>query len=185
MKEPAAERLTATAARLFQERGLSRVGINEIVREADVARMSLYNNFRSKEDLAVAAYARLAEARQDTIDAAIAAASSPHAAILSVFDIAKKFADGSSFRGCAFIDLACHAGPGDDRLMCLVRRHKIARRNSFARLSAEAGAADPETLARQLLALWDGALMDAFIEGDAAPIIAARAAAERLLRQDS
>ena len=45
MTDSASERLTATAIRLFQERGLSRVGINEIVREADVARMSLYKQF--------------------------------------------------------------------------------------------------------------------------------------------
>ena len=39
----------------------------------------------------------------------------------------------------------------------------------------------PEAMGRQLLALWDGALVDAFIEGDVAPIIAARAAAAKII----
>ena len=183
MQESAAERLTATAARLFQERGLTRVGINEIIREADVARMSLYNNFRSKEDLALAAYAAMSKCRQDAVDSAIAAAAKPEAAILAIFDLAVDLASRASFRGCAFIDLAAHAGLNDARLLDLARGHKAALRGRFSRLAQQAGRSDPETLARQLLALWDGSLTDAFIEGDTAPISAARSAAERLLRQ--
>lgn len=183
MRESANERLTATAARLFQERGLTRVGINEIIREADVARMSLYNNFKSKEDLALAAYAAVSKNRRDAIDAAIDASGGPEAAILAVFDLAAELAGRASFRGCVFIDLAAHAAVEDTRLLDLVRSHKAALRDRFTRLAQQAGRSDPETLARQLLALWDGSLTDAFIEGDAAPISAARSAAEHLLRQ--
>lgn len=183
MRESANERLTATAARLFQERGLTRVGINEIIREADVARMSLYNNFKSKEDLAIAAYAAISKSRQDAVDAAIDASVGPEAAILAIFDLAADLAGRTSFRGCVFIDLAAHAALDDARLLGLVRSHKAALRDSFARLAQQAGMADPETVARQLLALWDGSLTDAFIEGDTAPILAARSAAEHLLRQ--
>jgi AcrR family transcriptional regulator len=181
MKRSATDRLTATASRLFQARGLSRVGINEIVREADVARMSLYNNFRSKEDLALAAYAALSEARRDAVEAAISAAPDPRAAVLAIFDLAEELARAPGFRGCAFLDLAAHAGPEDGRLLALVRDHKAALRDRFARLAAEDGAPEPETLGRQLLALWDGALADAAIEGDPAPVAAARDAARRLI----
>lgn len=170
--------------RLFQERGLAGVGINELVREAAVARMSLYNNFRSKEDLAVAAYEALSEARRAAVDAAIAAAPDPGGAILAVFDLAATLARAPAFRGCAFINLAAHAEPENERLASLVRRHKAALRERFTRLASETGAPEPELLGRQLLALWDGALADAFIERDTAPIAAARAAAERLLGPD-
>lgn len=182
MQEPAPQRLTATAARLFQERGLTRVGINEIIREADVARMSLYNNFTSKEDLALAAYTKVSQDRQDAVDAVIAASDGPGAAVLAIFDLAADLARRDAFRGCAFIDLAAHAEREDARLLDLVRRHKAALRNRFARLAGQAGAGEPEMAARQLLALWDGSLTDAFIEGDVAPILAARGAAERLLK---
>jgi AcrR family transcriptional regulator len=144
--------------------------------------MSLYNNFRSKEDLALAAYAAVSTSRRDAVDSAIAAAGRPDAAILAIFDLAAELASRSSFRGCAFIDLAAHAGFDDARLLDLVRSHKAALRARFARLAQQAGLAEPETLARQLLALWDGSLTDAFIEGGTAPISAARSAAERLLR---
>lgn len=183
MRESASERLTATAARLFQERGLTRVGINEIIREADVARMSLYNNFKSKEDLALAAYAAVSKNRQDALDAVIAASDGPEAAILGIFDLAVNLADQASFRGCVFVDLAAHVADDDARLLNLVRNHKAALRSRFSSLAEQAGLADADTIARQLLALWDGSLTDAFIEGDKTPISAARGAAEQLLRQ--
>jgi AcrR family transcriptional regulator len=174
------DRLTAVAARLFTERGFARVGVNEIVREADVARMSLYNNFGSKEDLALAAYAALSEERLAAIDAA-AAAPGPVEAILAVFDLAREIARRPDFRGCAFLGLAAHASPDEARLTALVRGHKAAVRARFGALAARAGQPEPERLGRQLLALWDGALSDAAVEGDTAPIDAARAAAARLL----
>jgi hypothetical protein len=63
----------------------------------------------------------------------------------------------------------------------LVRQHKAALRARFTTLAENAGAADPDLLGRQLLALWDGAISDAFIEADDGPITAARAAAQHLL----
>lgn len=183
MRDTASRRLTETAARLFQARGLSRVGINEIIREADVARMSLYNNFHSKEALALAAYEGVSLARRERVDHILAHASEPIAAINAIFDLALELASGEGFRGCAFIDLAAHAGEADAALAGLVRAHKCALRERFTQLAAKACAPDPETLGRQWLALWDGALTDAHIEGDVAPILAAREAAARLLTQ--
>jgi len=184
VQKSATERLTATAARLFQERGLTRVGINEIIREADVARMSLYNNFGSKEDLALAAYAEVSRRRHEAIEAAIEAAAGSEEAILAIFDLAKRLAGHPSFRGCVFINLAAHVGIDDERLSGLVREHKLFLRKSFERLATDLGDAAPETLGRQLLALWDGAVVDAFVEGDTAPIRAARAAAAKLITRD-
>jgi AcrR family transcriptional regulator len=91
---------------------VSLVGINEIIREADVARMSLYNHFASKEDLALAACAAPSEARQDAFDAAISAAATPGEAVIALFDLARDLARAPEFRGCAFVGLAAHAEPG-------------------------------------------------------------------------
>lgn len=181
MPHSARERLTSTAIRLFTARGLSQVGINEIIREADVARMSLYNHFGSKEELALAAYKALSKARHDAIDAAISSAPNPRQAILSIFDAAEALAREPAFRGCAFINLAAHTASPECALAALVREHKVSLRRRFERLAAEDGHSDPAMLGRQLLALWDGALVDSFVEGDLGPIAAARAAADELL----
>lgn len=51
---PARNRILHTAARLFYARGLVATGIDTITAEAQVAKMSLYNNFASKDELELA-----------------------------------------------------------------------------------------------------------------------------------
>lgn len=185
MPETAKARLTETALRLFCQRGVTQVGINEIIREADVARMSLYNNFGSKEDLAFEAYTTLSKRRLEAVDAAINAAPNPKAAIFAIFDLAGALVRSPAFRGCAFIGLSAHTAADDDRLTGLICRHKAGLRARFTQLSAADGRPDPDLIGRQLLILWDGALTDAFIEGDPAPIAAARSAAALLLSEEA
>ena len=48
------ERLLATATRLFSSDGIRAVGIDRILREAGVAKASLYNTYGSKDELVVA-----------------------------------------------------------------------------------------------------------------------------------
>src|SRR5437667_11635438 len=50
----ARQRLLETADRLFYRDGIRAVGIDRIIAEAGVAKMSLYNHFPSKDDLILA-----------------------------------------------------------------------------------------------------------------------------------
>lgn len=48
------ERIIIAASRLFYFEGYNQTGINQIIEEAEVAKVSMYQHFRSKEDIAVA-----------------------------------------------------------------------------------------------------------------------------------
>jgi AcrR family transcriptional regulator len=50
-KEQTRELIAQTARRLFSERGFERVTVAEVARAADVAEQTVFNYFRSKEDL--------------------------------------------------------------------------------------------------------------------------------------
>src|SRR5271167_4150273 len=50
----ARQRILETADRLFYKDGLRAVGIDRIIAEAEVAKMSLYKHFPSKDDLILA-----------------------------------------------------------------------------------------------------------------------------------
>ncbi|MFT6754704.1 MAG: AcrR family transcriptional regulator, partial [Urechidicola sp.] len=51
-KQGVKERIIATASDLFYNQGYNQTGINQIISEAGVAKASLYQHFRSKEDIA-------------------------------------------------------------------------------------------------------------------------------------
>ncbi|MCC5906450.1 MAG: helix-turn-helix transcriptional regulator [Balneolaceae bacterium] len=42
-----------TAARLFHQQGFHQTGINQIIKEAEIARGSLYQHFSGKDELCV------------------------------------------------------------------------------------------------------------------------------------
>jgi AcrR family transcriptional regulator len=175
------DRLIDTAANLFYERGLPNVGINEVTERAGVARMTLYNNFDSKEDLALAAFERQAEARQALFAKRLARARTASAAVKAMFDVSEQIATKPGFRGCAFTNVAVQDPHPDSQMHALVRAHKAWIRARFRDIAAGAGHPKPDIAAQQLLALLDGASVEAFIQGSVEPIRACRQAAEILL----
>jgi len=92
------DRLIDTAASLFYERGLPNVGINEVTERAGVARMTLYNNFDSKEALALAAFERQAEARRALFEKCLKRARSASDAVKAMFDLYERIAKASGLR---------------------------------------------------------------------------------------
>jgi AcrR family transcriptional regulator len=175
------DRLIDTAADLFYDRGLPNVGINEVTERAGVARMTLYNNFDSKEALALAAFERQAEARRALIEKRLERARTASDAVKAMFDVSEQFATKSSFRGCPFINVAVQDPQLRGPMHALVRAHKDWIRAKFRDIAARAGHRKPETAAQQLLALLDGASVEAFIQGSVEPIRASKQAAEILL----
>jgi len=65
------ERLLDAAEALFYREGFHATGIDRIVAEAGVVRMTLYNNFRSKDALAAAVLTRRHERFVATVDTAV------------------------------------------------------------------------------------------------------------------
>jgi len=176
------DRLIDTAADLFYERGLPNVGINEVTERAGVARMTLYNNFDSKDALALAAFERQATARRAVIEKRLERAQTAADAVRAMFDVSEQFATQSSFRGCPFINVAVQNPQLNGQMHALVRAHKDWIRAKFRDIAVRAGHRKPGTAAQQLLALLDGASVEAFIQGGVEPIRASRQAAEILLR---
>jgi AcrR family transcriptional regulator len=175
------DRLIDTAAELFYSRGLPNVGINEVTESAGVARMTLYNNFDSKEALALAAFERMAEARRALMEERLERTRTPEGAIKAMFDLSEHFATTPSFRGCPFINVTVQDPQPDGPMHALVRKHKVWIRDKFRDIAVSAGHKKPDVTAQQLLALLDGSSMEAFIQGDVAVIRASKHAALFLL----
>jgi AcrR family transcriptional regulator len=179
----ARERLLAAATELFYAEGVHTVGIDRVIERAGVAKASLYSTFGSKEELVRAYLAGRAEARQRRITDRIARHDNPRDRILGIFDLLGEQVALPTYRGCAFINASAEGPRGETKLTRTCSDSRAWLRDLFIALARDAGAADPDTLGRQLVLLYDGATIGASMDGDVAAAAEARAMAAALLDQ--
>ncbi|WP_163750344.1 TetR/AcrR family transcriptional regulator [Mycolicibacterium helvum] len=173
-----AERLLRTAAKLFASQGIRAVGIDQILREAGVAKASLYSTYGSKDALVLAYLNDLDQADRNRWLHAATAKPDAVDKVLLFFDLAALAATARDFRGCLYANAATEF-PGVE--LEPVAAHRRWLLEVLESLLADAGVGDPESLARQIQLLYDGALVGSKISRSTDPITQARSwAAERI-----
>jgi AcrR family transcriptional regulator len=174
----ARDRILVSARTLFYRNGIHRTGVELIAEHAHVSKRTLYQHFPSKDDLA-AAYLR------DIVDSGgarpaknLGTADGPaRDRLLSIFDIGGE----GRFRGCPFHNAAVEAADGMAEVQRIVHDYKFDFLDRLTRTAAEAGAADPAALGRQLAVLLEGATALAASIDDTAPLRDARSVAKVLV----
>lgn len=180
---PKRDHLLATATRLFYREGYRATGIDTLLAEAGVAKMTLYHHFASKEDLIVAVLEQRSQGLTASTRTAMAAAGrSPARQLAAVFDALKQWFASDDFKGCAFIRALSEYPDPAHPIHRTAWQHKRAMNALLRDLVASAGVKDPGRLADTLSLLVDGAIVAAHATGTATPADAARGAALDLLK---
>src|SRR4051812_50145349 len=101
------ERVLETAYRLFSRHGTRAVGVDRIIAESGVAKMTLYRNFASKDDLILAFLERREERwTRAWLQASVEErADSPAERLLAIFDVFGEWFARDDFEGCSFINV--------------------------------------------------------------------------------
>ena len=181
---PKRDHLMATAWRLFYRDGLRAVGIDTILAEAGVAKMTLYNHFASKEELIIAILEkRDLEFRASLMAKVESAGTDPEQRLLAVFDWLEGWFGSEGFKGCVFIRAISEYPEPTHPIHQVAWRHKVAVKTALNDLCAAAGARDAAALAETLSFLIDGAIFSAHATQTTAAARSARATAEQLLKQ--
>ncbi|MEU2624572.1 TetR/AcrR family transcriptional regulator [Streptomyces sp. NPDC007157] len=180
-KAPTArERLLSAANELFYAEGVQTVGIDRIIERAGVAKASLYNTFGGKEQL-VRAYLDSRYAKLSTrLLRAVDGTDDPRERLLAVFDAQAALFAEQSYHGCAFVAASAEAKHGS-AIEEVSDTYRAWVRALFTDLAREAGAPDPEILARQLHLLYDGGGLSARMDRDPSAGAVARQAATVLM----
>lgn len=183
---PKRDRLLDTAARLFYRDGYHAVGIDRILAEAGLAKMTLYHHFASKEELIIAALERRGRLVGTALAAALAAAgTSPRKRLQALFDWHQQWFDSEEFNGCAFIRAVGEYPDPDSPVHRAVAAHKARARERIRALLTELEVSDPAGLAKQIHLLLEGSIVSAHTFGDPAVIRSAREAALTLIKADA
>ncbi|GAB6051707.1 TetR/AcrR family transcriptional regulator [Magnetospira thiophila] len=178
----AKDRILDTAIRLFCEEGIHATGIDRIIEESGVARMTLYNRFGSKRGLIRAALEREGETWRAWYEEELQrTGTTPKDRLLGVFNVLEKWFAREDFFGCAFLNAMAEHNKTDALIRELTLSHKKKVLAPIADLAQQAGYADPQGVAHQLGILMDGAIITAMVTENPAIARDTRVMAEALL----
>ena len=177
------DHLVETALGLFYKNGFHATGIDTILAESGVAKMTLYKYFKGKDDLILAAL-ELRDRRwmgwfRDELQRR---GKTPQQRLLAVFDALGDWFGQEDFRGCMFINAASEYCGLDGRIGEVAARHKRMVREEIRRLAEEANVGRPAALADQLALLVEGAIVMALMEEGSDWASTAKEAARTLIR---
>lgn len=176
------QQILEAADQLFYGEGLAAVSMDRIAERAGVTKKTLYYHFRSKDDL-MGAYL---DARHGPVMQRYQGwAGSSGTASERIERMFRQLAHASSdrnWRGCGFLRAACELADRPGHPACIAaKRHKTAFEEWLRSMLDAECRADGEALARTLMVLLDGAMVQVLIHRNPAYAHAAASAARDLL----
>jgi AcrR family transcriptional regulator len=175
------ERLLAAARELTYRHGMG-VGVDAILKEAKVARRSLYEHFGGKDGL-IAEMLRMTTAEDEALYDQVmqAAGDDPRARLLAIFDMLARVIEEPDFRGCRYLSADLALTDPDHPAHGITRRHREHLHELLADELVKLGHHQPAAAADQLLLLMDGTLAAGATRPDTNPARLGRQLAEQVI----
>src|SRR5215213_3392930 len=159
-----------TAERLFAGRSSRSVGMDELVRETGLGKMTVYRLFKSKDDLVGAYLARKAATVLSFIDAELVRLEGdPRAARLSGVDTFERDVTRTGFRGCPFTNVSSEYDDPQHPARSAAANYKFELHSRLERLADELVPGAGEDLAAQIHLIIDGMYLSGGLLGPDGP----------------
>jgi AcrR family transcriptional regulator len=182
------EKIIDVASTLFYERGIHAVGVDEIVAQAGIAKMTLYKYFLSKDQLILAVLQRNEEQWWSWFEAAVKKRSkSASKRLLAIFDALGEWLEKDSYRGSPFINARIQVADTMYPIHLVTAGFRERLRDYIFDLAQLADMENPGQIADQFMMLIIGANVAAVIEVPSRRKMAARLAkktAEALIKEN-
>jgi len=175
------ERILAAATDLFSGSAYSAVSVDEIARQAGLAKMTVYQHFKSKEQLFVECLkARLCR-RDALLDAFFANLAPQEDVLLALFDWLEDWTKPGKFKGCAFVKAVNELSNVIPQVCEVAFEAKQRMKQRIIQLVKISGRPQPALLGEQVALLVEGAQSLALIEASTRPVKVARQLVKTLL----
>ena len=174
-----------TAARLFYHNGYNLTGINEIIKEAGIAKATLYNHFRSKDEICIAYLRSKNNPFLVSIENYVSQAPQGKPQIIALFNFLEEFYRADDFNGCWCVNTISEIPKEKTEIRAEIQSQKqqflnlieaLMERNFEANSSAENLA-----YARHIYLLYEGAISESYLHQDNWPIETAKVLCEKLI----
>lgn len=161
------EQIIEVAVELFYKNGFNATGVEKIREAANVSKKTLYNHFKSKDELILTVLRRRDEQfRNDFMRGVESIGKTPRERLEAVFDAADAWFNSKDFCGCMFINASAEFTDSKDPCHVVSAEHMRLMLDYIVDLAKKADAKDPDELAEQIFLLIEGAIVQAHVSGD-------------------
>ena len=162
VRDGARERLLGAAYQLMVRKGVNRVGVDAILDSSQCAKASLYTNFGSKVELAIAVLDEREKIwTRGWLESEIRSRSpDPAAQLLAIFDVFDGWFRQEAFEGCTFINVLLDSDTGSPT-HAAAAAHLAKIRAILRGLAKDAGLKEPEHFAQAWHMLMKGSIVAA------------------------
>ena len=178
------ERIIATASDLFYNQGYNQTGINQIISESEVAKASMYQHFRSKEDIAVAYLIARHSMWMGKLNDCVSIQNTAKGKVIGSFDYLLEWLNEVNFRGCGWHNIITDLPDGHDKIRDQAIYHKNDVRNwlhNLLKKEIDYDETQAEELGDEILILIEGAIILSQIQKNEWPIKSAKRTCIKLL----
>ncbi len=181
MRPSKRDELVEKALEIFYREGFHATGMDLLAAETGISKTTMFKHFRSKEELILAVLRLRDQNFRNWLFRRMERAGPPRAQLLAMFDALAEWFAQPEFRSCMFIKAASEYPNPAHPIHAQSAEHKRLLFLNLRKIAEEAGARDPEGLARKLLLLKEGAIVTAHLGHERDSAGDAKAAAEALL----
>ena len=178
---PTSERILAAATDLFSGSAYSAVSVDDIARQAGLTKMTVYQHFKSKEQLFLECLETRLCRREALLDAFFANLAPQEDVLLALFDWLEDWTKPGKFKGCAFVKAVNELSNVIPQVCEVAFEAKQRMKQRIIQLVEISGRPQPALLGEQIALLVEGAQSLALIEGSTRPVQVARQLAKTLL----
>ncbi len=179
------DELVQKALKIFYRDGFHATGMDKLVKETGISKTSMYNHFRTKEDLILASLRlrdelfrnRIYRRMDDLTD-------DPREKLLAMFTALDEWFRSDEFRGCMFIKASGEYPVPGTPIYGISAEHKKLILSHVTDIARQAGAKNPDSIARQLMILKEGAIVTAHMQGPDNVADDAREIAKTIIAKD-
>lgn len=167
-------RIIETASALFYKNGYNATGINEIISESDIAKATLYNHFKSKEDICLAYLQYKNTTFLNDIEEYANEKEAGIDQVVAIFDFLQLFFQDRDFNGCWCIKTVAEIPKDNIRIRDEIQSQKKDFLNLIEKLitnNLENVAEDKvSSLARKVYLLYESAISESHLHREDWPI---------------
>ncbi|ATW02440.1 TetR family transcriptional regulator [Sphingorhabdus sp. YGSMI21] len=176
------DELVQKALASFYKGGFHAIGMDRLAKETGVSKTAIYKHFRTKEELILATLRLRDEQFRNWLRRRVEAlATDGEDRLLAIFDALGEWFEEPDFRSCMFIKASSEYQDSSHPIHATAAEHKRLLSLYFTGIARETVARDPESLARQLLVIKEGAIVLAHLRDHKQVIADAKAAAASVI----